>query len=257
MKASAVVTILGVGVFSAPRAEAQGDLSETLKYIGEYVPGDIEGLEHLIEQNPTESLAMILFKHGDISEDPYETVGSVRLDAAKLRPLILDAARKFDVPPALIDAVIRTESGYRPEAVSRVGARGLMQLMPATAREMGVLDAFDPKQNILGGTKYLRKMLDKFGSIPLAVAAYNAGPGAVLKHDGVPPFKETRGYVKTVMIRYKGSPFAKDQYRFDSNDRLDSSDRGRVEPLPRAPSSRSSEPESDGEIGDDLMRLVK
>lgn len=110
------------------------------------------------------------------------------------------AAAKYDLPPALIKAVIRAESNFQVDAVSSAGAQGLMQLMPATAEELGVNNPFDIKENIEGGTRYLRKMLDRFeGSVRKALAAYNAGPGTVMKYNGQVPYPETRQYVKRVL----------------------------------------------------------
>lgn len=114
---------------------------------------------------------------------------------------IVEAASKmFGVNPKLIHSVIRHESGYNPRAVSPAGAMGLMQLIPGTAKRMGVSDAFDPHENIMGGTKYLRLLLDMFNGNPThAVAAYNAGEGRVIKYKGIPPFPETKQYVARVM----------------------------------------------------------
>ena len=113
--------------------------------------------------------------------------------------LIQKYAAQQQVDPALVKAVMRVESCFDHRAVSKVGARGLMQLMPGTASDLGVSDSFDPAQNIRGGVTYLRLMLDRFGNNQkLALAAYNAGPGAVEKHKGVPPFKETQAYVEKV-----------------------------------------------------------
>lgn len=110
------------------------------------------------------------------------------------------AAEKYDLPPQLISAVIRAESNFEVRAVSPAGAQGLMQLMPATATELGVKNTFDIEQNIDGGARYLRKMLDRFGgSLKKALAAYNAGPGAVDKYGGRVPYPETRQYVQRVL----------------------------------------------------------
>jgi soluble lytic murein transglycosylase-like protein len=119
---------------------------------------------------------------------------------------IAEAAAMYRLDPNLIRAVIHAESAFNPFAVSRTGAQGLMQLMPDVAEELDVLDPFDPRQNILGGARYLRALLDRNkGNVDLAVASYNAGPGAVDRYNGIPPYRETRNYVKTVRTFLKNS----------------------------------------------------
>lgn len=119
-------------------------------------------------------------------------------------PIIEEAARKHGVDPRLVAAVARRESAWNVNAVSRVGACGLMQLMPDTARFLGVRNVFDARENIFGGTRYLRTLLDTFdGDLDLTLAAYNAGPGAVEKYRGVPPYRETRAYVAAVKASYE------------------------------------------------------
>lgn len=118
---------------------------------------------------------------------------------SKYNDIIIDAARHWDVDAALVSAVIKAESDYNPRIVSNKGARGLMQLMPATAQRFGVTDSFDPRENIFAGTRYLRWLLKKFdGNADLAVAAYNAGEGNVWKYEGVPPFRETVNYINRI-----------------------------------------------------------
>lgn len=113
--------------------------------------------------------------------------------------LINGAAARTGVPGELLAAVAKQESGFNPRAVSPAGAQGLMQLMPATARGLGVENSFDPAQAIDGGARLLRSLLDKFGTVELALAAYNAGPGAVARYDGIPPYRETQAYVRNII----------------------------------------------------------
>ncbi len=129
-------------------------------------------------------------------------------------------ARRFGLNSRLIQAVVQVESGYNHKAVSNKGAMGLMQLMPETARELGVGDAFDPEENIRGGTSYLRQMADRFDDdLDLTLAAYNAGPGAVEAHGGIPPYRETQDFVKKVLSLFRSQPppalqeYAHDQAR--------------------------------------------
>lgn len=130
------------------------------------------------------------------SIDSYEAVPPWRA----YDELIERAAERYDLDPDLIRSVMQTESAFNPAAVSRAGAMGLMQLMPELAEEFGIAEPFDPVQNVMGGARYLRQLLDMHdGNVRLAVASYNAGPGAVARYGGtVPPFEETREYVKRV-----------------------------------------------------------
>jgi hypothetical protein len=123
----------------------------------------------------------------------------------QLWPAVESTSRAHGLDPHLVDLVIRMESGYDPFAVSARGARGVMQLMPETALLYGVRNVFDPIENLRAGVRYLRDLLDRFHSdLALALAAYNAGPDAVTKHGGVPPFAQTRNYVRAILAAYRG-----------------------------------------------------
>ena len=138
--------------------------------------------------------------------NPLSTIdwNATRLFRTEFSSVINLAAEKYKIDPALIRAVIHAESGFNARARSSKGAKGLMQLMPATAREVGVKDAYVPEQNIQGGAQYLAGMLQQFNQdITLATAAYNAGPMAVGKYNGVPPYAETQAYVKRINILYQ------------------------------------------------------
>ncbi|HEN8713668.1 MULTISPECIES: lytic transglycosylase domain-containing protein [Pseudomonas] len=142
-----------------------------------------------------------------VIREPVAQAGPANAQLITGRPyadLVAAAARMHNVPQALLHALIKAESGYNPKARSAAGALGLMQLMPGTAKEMGVEDVLDPEDNVQGGARYLKRMLNLFDNdITLAVAAYNAGPEAVRRRGAVPPFAETRRYVPNVLREYR------------------------------------------------------
>jgi Transglycosylase SLT domain len=177
--------------------------AETFRFVGQ------DGTVHLTNA-PTDPR----YHRGGLTPTPpaiaSTTSGSLRAPAVGLAPYaqeIADAAQRHGLPARLISAVIRVESGFNPRAVSRRGARGLMQLMPETASLLGVRDSFDPRENIDGGVRHLRGLIERFPTdLRLALAAYNAGEQAVMAFRGVPPYPETRDYVTRVLQLYDGSP---------------------------------------------------
>jgi cell wall-associated NlpC family hydrolase len=128
-----------------------------------------------------------------------------RVSGVPFSDLFNAAGARYGVSPELLAAVARQESGFRPDALSPAGARGLMQLMPATAQGLGVTDPFDPAQAVDGAARLLDTLLERFGRTDLALAAYNAGPGAVLRYDGIPPYPETQNYVRSIMAMLGGT----------------------------------------------------
>jgi soluble lytic murein transglycosylase-like protein len=170
---------------------------------------DDEGIVHFTDA-PTDRRFKVFMR--DLKKDKQlrtkmQLASSV--NPAEYEHIISTCATKYGVNPCLIKAVIHAESGYNPNAVSRKGASGLMQLMPGTARSLKVSNSFDPQDNVEGGVKYLRFLLDTFrGDVSLAVAAYNAGLSKVAKYGGIPPYNETRTYVNRVlsyMQSYQGN----------------------------------------------------
>ena len=164
---------------------------------------DEEGVVHFTDA-PTDKKFKIFMR--DLRKDK-ELRTRIRIAARnpqEFEHLVSAASAKYGVSASLIRAVIMAESGYNPQAVSRAGAGGLMQLMPGTAKSLKVADRFDPKQNVDGGVRYLRFLLDTFkGDVSLALAAYNAGLSNVAKYGGIPPFEETRIYVNRVLANMR------------------------------------------------------
>lgn len=166
---------------------------------------DAEGVVHFTD-TPTHNRFKIFMR--DIRKDRKLRTTFRLMQAGRapeeFEPIIQRYSRDFGVDRSLVKAVIHAESSYNPNALSPKGARGLMQLMPGTAQDLKVADSFDPQDNIRGGVRYLRFLLDTFnGDVPLALAAYNAGLAKVARYGGVPPYEETRNYVARVLSLQK------------------------------------------------------
>jgi soluble lytic murein transglycosylase-like protein len=176
-------------------------LSSSVAFADIYKYEDTEGVIHFTDA-PTDRRFKIFMR--DIQKDRRLRTnfgfGKLSRNPAEFESIISSCSNEFGVDKSLVKAVIHAESGYNPNAVSRAGAEGLMQLMPGTAQGLKVADSFNPNDNIRGGVRYLRFLLDTFkGDVTLALAAYNAGLSRVAKYGGVPPYEETRNYVSKVL----------------------------------------------------------
>ncbi len=157
---------------------------------------DSDGVMHFTDE-PTSSDYTVFMKSS------FPEKKTIQYDSKAFDIFILEASHEFDIAFELLKAVIKAESGFNPNAVSKKGAKGLMQIMPFNYKLLNIYDPFNPRENIMGGTLYLKKMLNRFnGSVSLALAAYNAGPSSVERYNTIPPYPETEQYVKKVMDYY-------------------------------------------------------
>lgn len=197
------------------------DFNQVLNNLGNTTSGNYSQLLSTLTKNPSNNTNKSLYYNGtspvytpeSVLNNYYQTLNKVTNPQAgstsvssnrNYDAIIKKAAQTYGIPEKMIKSVIQQESGFNNQATSSVGAGGLMQLMPGTAKYLGVSNVYDAEQNIMGGTKYLKQLYDQFdGSYSLMLAAYNAGPGAVSKYGGIPPYKETTNYVHNIMNTYK------------------------------------------------------
>ena len=182
----------------------------TLSYADIYKYVDEYGVAHFTNMPDSKGYKKIISERP--GKNTTEPVTKSASNTSDYRHIVNSKAKKYNIEPSLVKAVISTESNWDSSAVSRKGAIGLMQLMPLTARDMGVSNPFNPEENIEGGTKYLRFLLDKFGgNVPIALAAYNAGPATIEESGGIPRIQETQKYVKKVLYIYDNSDKSRSQ----------------------------------------------
>lgn len=212
------VAVLGLLIAAPTRAEVerpQGlvsgvELQEpgSAGYRVQERPGGFELVEHGLWNSPDQrsfepAAEAVLRSSPSSTKKGSRTRVPTSFRRAAFLQHVLAAEAQFSLPAGLLDALVWTESRYNPVAVSKAGAVGLGQLMPGTASDLGVTNRFDPKENLMGAARYLRRMLDRFGAVHLALAAYNAGPGAVERSDGIPRNGETPGYVREVLRHWR------------------------------------------------------
>jgi soluble lytic murein transglycosylase-like protein len=216
----ALVTGLGLLLAAAPLVVADKAKADIFQFT------DGDGVVHYTNVQPRNSGWKRLYRDSPRSNPTVARSNPRTADPDRMRLFgahIREAAKLYQLPEAFLRAIVMVESNFFPEAVSEDGAMGLMQLMPGTAVNMGVLDAFDPRQNVLGGARYLRMLANRFnGDLVLTVAAYNAGEGAIKRFNGVPPYQETRMYVKRVLHHYYAF---RNTTELALNDRADSTTR--------------------------------
>lgn len=174
-----------LAVFSLCPPRAKADI---------YLYKDDEGVYHFSDQPLSPEYRLFIRQWRQSAVSPNHS-------AASCKPYIDEASRRYNIDSRLLEAIVKVESNFNPHAVSKKGAVGLMQIMPENFTILGIRDPYNPQENILGGARYLKEMINRYGELPLALAAYNAGPGAVDRYRTIPPFNETQNYV-TEVLRY-------------------------------------------------------